>query len=88
MVAISRQPSVIFIDEVKRIYIPLQDANARRLLFKDKLKGSFSLPVRELEKLVQETEGYSGSDLQALCEEAARIPIRELGTNILTVNAN
>ncbi|CAA2992952.1 spastin [Olea europaea subsp. europaea] len=73
---------------VKRIYIPLPDANARRLLFKHKLKGSFSLPDRELEKLVQETEGYSGSDLKALCEEAAMMPIRELGTNILTVQAN
>ncbi|GKD09322.1 spastin isoform X1, partial [Tanacetum coccineum] len=42
----------------------------------------------ELEKLVRDTEGYSGSDLQALCEEAAMMPIRELGSNILTVNAN
>ncbi|KAF9613961.1 hypothetical protein IFM89_014026 [Coptis chinensis] len=43
---------------------------------------------RDLESLVKETEGYSGSDLQALCEEAAMMPIRELGSNILTVNAN
>lgn len=32
--------------------------------------------------------GYSGSDLQALCEEAAMMPIRELGENILTIKAN
>ncbi|XLR20237.1 hypothetical protein HN51_066997 [Arachis hypogaea] len=74
---------------VKRIYVPLPDENVRRLLLKHKLKGqAFSLPNRDLEKLVKETEGYSGSDLQALCEEAAMMPIRELGSNILTVNAN
>ncbi|KAL5727900.1 microtubule-severing ATPase [Ranunculus cassubicifolius] len=74
---------------VKRIYVPLPDENVRRLLFKNKLKGqAFSLPGRDLEKLVKETEGYSGSDLQALCEEAAMMPIRELGQNILTIKAN
>ncbi|XP_058104697.1 uncharacterized protein LOC131248435 isoform X2 [Magnolia sinica] len=111
MVAVSRQPSVIFIDEVcyslcatnkpqelddavlrrlvKRIYVPLPDENIRRLLFKHQLKGqAFSLPGSDLERLVKETEGYSGSDLQALCEEAAMMPIRELGSNILTIKAN
>uniref|UniRef100_A0A7N0SZU3 microtubule-severing ATPase n=1 Tax=Kalanchoe fedtschenkoi TaxID=63787 RepID=A0A7N0SZU3_KALFE len=74
---------------VKRIYIPLPDENVRRLLFKTKLKGhAFSIPGAELERLVKETEGYSGSDIQALCEEAAMMPIRELGSNILTVKAN
>ncbi|XP_057980660.1 uncharacterized protein LOC131166275 isoform X2 [Malania oleifera] len=74
---------------VKRIYVPLPDETIRRLLLKNKLKGqSFSLPWGDLERLVKETEGYSGSDLQALCEEAAMIPIRELGANILTVQAN
>ncbi|XP_017231097.1 uncharacterized protein LOC108205626 isoform X2 [Daucus carota subsp. sativus] len=74
---------------VKRIYIPLPDANVRRILLKHKLKGQpFSLPDGDLERLVKETEGYSGSDLQALCEEAAMMPIRELGSKILTVKAN
>ncbi|XP_059457676.1 uncharacterized protein LOC132187397 [Corylus avellana] len=74
---------------VKRIYIPLPDENVRRLLLKNKLKGqAFSLPSGDLERLARETEGYSGSDLQALCEEAAMMPIRELGANILTVKAN
>lgn len=74
---------------VKRIYVPLPNENVRKLLLKHKLKGqAFSLPSRDLEMLVRETEGYSGSDLQALCEEAAMMPIRELGSNILTVKAN
>ncbi|XP_044503767.1 spastin-like isoform X1 [Mangifera indica] len=74
---------------VKRIYIPLPDENVRRLLLKHKLKGqAFSLPGGDLQRLVRDTEGYSGSDLQALCEEAAMMPIRELGANILTVKAN
>ncbi|PKA47689.1 Katanin p60 ATPase-containing subunit A1 [Apostasia shenzhenica] len=74
---------------VKRIYIPLPDQSVRSLILKSKLKGhAFSLPDADLDRLVRETEGYSGSDLQALCEEAALMPIRELGSKILTVSAN
>ncbi|KAF3439958.1 hypothetical protein FNV43_RR18236 [Rhamnella rubrinervis] len=74
---------------VKRIYVPLPDATVRKLLLRHRLKGqAYSLPSDDLERLARETEGYSGSDLQALCEEAAMMPIRELGENILTVKAN
>ncbi|XP_021904336.1 spastin isoform X2 [Carica papaya] len=74
---------------VKRIYVPLPDENVRRLLLKHQLRGqTFCLPGRDLERLVRETEGYSGSDLRALCEEAAMMPIRELGASILTVQAD
>jgi len=62
---------------VKRIYIPMPDAAGRRSLLKHTLEGQ---PVRlnatDLERLVQVTEGYSGSDLAALCREAAMQPIR------------
>lgn len=74
---------------VKKIYVPLPDENVRRVLLKSKLKGqAFSLPGRDIERLAKETERYSGSDLQALCEEAAMMPIRELGERILNVKAN
>ncbi|CAN6443134.1 unnamed protein product [Victoria cruziana] len=74
---------------VKRIYVPLPDERVRKLLLKHQLKGqAFSLPDHEIERLVRETEGYSGSDLRALCEEAALMPIRELGSQILHVKAN
>ncbi|XP_059067010.1 uncharacterized protein LOC131045730 isoform X2 [Cryptomeria japonica] len=74
---------------VKRIYVPLPDADVRRVILKHQLKGqAFSLPAAELERLVKDTDGYSGSDLQALCEEAAMIPIRELGSRISTIKAD
>lgn len=74
---------------VKRIYVPLPDASVRKLLLKTKLKGQANaLSGGDIERLVRETEGYSGSDLQALCEEAAMMPIRELGADILTIQAN
>ncbi|KAL6606568.1 hypothetical protein ACP70R_042221 [Stipagrostis hirtigluma subsp. patula] len=75
---------------VKRIYVPLPDRNVRRLLLKNQLKGqAFKLSSHDFERLAVETEGYSGSDLRALCEEAAMMPIRELGPqNILTIKAN
>ncbi|URE46852.1 MIT (microtubule interacting and transport) domain [Musa troglodytarum] len=77
-------------DFVKRIYIPLPDENVRKLLLRNQLKGrAYSLPSDDLERLAKITDGYSGSDLQALCEEAAMMPIRELGPqHILTIKAS
>ncbi|KAJ7521328.1 hypothetical protein O6H91_19G048300 [Diphasiastrum complanatum] len=74
---------------VKRIYVELPDEDARRRLLQNLLKGrAFQIPGSDLERLVQETGGYSGSDLHALCEEAAMIPIRELGSRVSTISAD
>ncbi|XP_078161953.1 AAA-type ATPase family protein isoform X2 [Carex rostrata] len=75
---------------VKRIYVPLPDATLRKILFQSQLKGqSNSLSGSDMDRLVAETDGYSGSDLRALCEEAAMMPLRELGAhNILKIKAN
>ncbi|KAK9904124.1 hypothetical protein WJX75_005080 [Coccomyxa subellipsoidea] len=74
---------------VKRIYIPMPDADARRELLKHLLRGQ---PVRlsraDMERVVNSTAKYSASDLAALCREAAIIPIRELGKAVSTVSAD
>lgn len=56
---------------VRRIYIPLPDADSRRalvttLLGKQGPSGAHMLQPRNLERVVEMTEGYSGSDLTAV----------------------
>lgn len=69
---------------MKRIFIPLPDAEARKALVMHILKKSAApntaLPLteRQVDQVVRATNGYSGSDLTALCHEAAMGPIREL----------
>lgn len=38
-----------------------------------------------MNSIANATEGYSGSDITALCRDAAFGPIRELGTNVSQV---
>lgn len=74
---------------VKRVYIPLPDTAARLAIVQHLLDGQrHSLTRSELGYVVNATAGYSGSDLAALCREAAMVPIRELGPRIKNVAAN
>lgn len=80
---------------VKRILIPLPDEDSRRALLQLALgKGNaksgsmVKLSARDLDAIVRATEGYSASDLRALCSEAAMVPIRELGSDISSVSAS
>jgi fidgetin-like protein 1 len=71
---------------VKRLYIPLPEAEARRSLLTLLLrKNSNSLTGEEIEQVVTRTEGFSGADVRALCTEAAMGPIRDMGTDIQSV---
>jgi spastin len=95
---------------VKRIYIPLPDAEGRAAILTHLLQGSsgssrpgsrppsgggsssskpsgvqHALSRRDLDRIVASTEGYSASDLTALCREAALGPVRELGAAIASV---
>ena len=63
----------------KRIYIPLPDKQARRELFHIHLNSfPLCLTAEELEKVVEKSEGYSGSDISTCIADALFEPIREL----------
>ena len=62
----------------KRIYIPLPDARARKRLLEiklHKLDQPPELDAAQMEELVEYTEGFSGSDLSILMNEAIMGPV-------------
>jgi len=64
---------------VKRLYIPLPNEDGRSALVRRLLcSNETSLSEEEVQELVKRTAGYSGADIQNLCQEAALGPIREL----------
>ncbi|KAF9439232.1 hypothetical protein BGZ76_008599 [Entomortierella beljakovae] len=74
---------------VKRIYIPLPEADTRRGLLTMLLSGQkFELSSNEMQDLTKKTEGYSGSDLTALAKDAALGPLRSLGETLLDTPAD
>ncbi|XP_045537735.1 spastin isoform X2 [Papilio machaon] len=65
----------------KRVYVSLPDARTRATLVRRVLArgaAGAALAEAELARLAALTDGYSGSDLTALCRDAALGPIREL----------
>lgn len=69
---------------VRRQYIPLPEANVRKMQL-ERLLGHQKHDVNEeqLEKLVELTDGFSGSDMTALAKDAAMGPLRNLGEALL-----
>lgn len=68
----------------KRIYIPLPDSPGRQYLISRLLTShSVHLTPSECSAVVQACDGYSGSDLAALCKEAAMAGIRNMQPDML-----
>ncbi|XP_060103765.1 fidgetin-like protein 1 [Heteronotia binoei] len=64
---------------VKRLYIPLPEASARRQIVSRLMsREHFSLTEEEVELIVKKSDGFSGSDMTQLCQEASLGPIRSL----------
>lgn len=72
---------------VKRLYIPLPDAAARCTIIGTLLGAqAHSLTETDIQAICQQTEGYSGADVDNLCREAALGPIRSIRGSILEVS--
>ena len=70
----------------RRQYIPLPEAETRRAhLQRLLMRQKHALGQEEMERLVEWTDGYSGSDITALAKDAAMGPLRALGDGLLSV---
>eukprot|EP01038_Epipyxis_sp_PR26KG_P004218 gene4218-5994_t len=66
---------------VKRIYIPLPDAESREQLLLTLLRDiKHDLDQRDIDELVLKTDGFSGADIRSLSTEAAMGPVREIAS--------
>ncbi|MEM2735615.1 MAG: AAA family ATPase, partial [Candidatus Bathyarchaeia archaeon] len=61
----------------KLLYVPLPDRDARREIFKIHLGKKPVAEDVDIEKLVNATEGYTGADIAAICNNAMMIAIKE-----------
>jgi transitional endoplasmic reticulum ATPase len=59
------------------ILIPAPDKKARLEIFKIHTRGMPLAKDVDLEVLAEETKGYAGSDIEALCREAAMLVLRK-----------
>lgn len=66
---------------VKRLYIPLPEASARKQIVVNLMsKEQCDLSEEEILQVVQQSDGFSGADMTQLCREASLGPIRSLQT--------
>lgn len=61
----------------KRIYIPLPDREARRVLLTNALREVELDADVNLDEIADRLGGYSGSDITGICRDAAMAPMRE-----------
>lgn len=59
----------------QKIYVPLPDAPARRFMFDKSLKGAPVADDVNVDELVSLTEGYSGADIEEVCDRAKEDPL-------------
>lgn len=73
----------------QKIYLPLPDAPARKFMIEKNMKGVPVAPDFDIDKIVAETEMYSGADLDELCDRAKDEPLlKAIATDSIILVAN
>ena len=67
----------------RRIYVPLPDEEARKIIFQINSKGIELDKNINFKKLSSKTNEFTGSDIANICREAIMAPIRELDSSNL-----
>jgi len=67
----------------KKIYVPLPEAAARRAILDIHLHGRGYESEVPMVRLVEDTEGYSGAELERLCKESIGLMVERLNPNLL-----
>ncbi len=70
------------------IYIPPPDKDARKEIFRIHLKNKPVADDVNIDELAEKTDGYTGADIAALCNEAVMAAIREYIANGVAENKN
>ncbi|MCD8372072.1 MAG: ATP-binding protein [Clostridia bacterium] len=61
----------------QKIYVPLPDAPARKFMFEKSLKGTPVSSDVNIDELVALSDGYSGADIEEVCDRAKEDPLLE-----------
>ena len=61
----------------QKIYLPLPDAPARKFMLEKNMKGVPAADDFDIDKIVAQTENYSGADIEELCDRAKDDPLLE-----------
>jgi len=59
----------------KLVYVPLPNESAREAIFKLHTKSIKSIDNIDFANLTQQTDGYSGADIESICRRATDIPL-------------
>ncbi|MFC4552161.1 MULTISPECIES: CDC48 family AAA ATPase [Halorussus] len=62
----------------KNIYVPIPDVDARRAIFAVHTRGVPAADDVDLDALAEETEGYTGGDIEAIVREASMLAMDEV----------